>query len=323
MFLLTIIIAVFLLIFEESESNILDENPGPIYSKDSSLIKYKQFAKTEPIIINNLSSVFDKIETIKWFMINKTDKKAAILVADTLCIQYTPPSDKLGIFQYYAQIFYKTCNACYSTTNFKTIEILDKIHLPFITKHPDTSSQAFYINNGKLSSNYFLNFKLENAENYTPNIQWFYNDKPTFENSIKINNNSLNQNILPIVGTHFYYSITFFKDLNISLTSHFSGSITIKEEPLIETQNIDEEQILNIYPNPTSNFLNIDFKENISDNNISVQLINQNGNIVLTQNFSLNNQNHIQLNLQSYSVGTYILKVNTNKKNYSANIIKL
>ena len=73
----------------------------------------------------------------------------------------------------------------------------------------------------------------------------------------------------------------------------------------------------NIYPNPTSDIINIDYDKILSDN-LSMSIIDMNGKRVLSQSLERSENGKIEIDLSSYQSGQYILKFFDNDKNESA-----
>ncbi len=73
----------------------------------------------------------------------------------------------------------------------------------------------------------------------------------------------------------------------------------------------------NIYPNPTSDIININYDKILSDN-LSMSIIDMNGKQVLNQLLESGENGKIEIDLSSYQSGQYILKFFDNDKNESA-----
>ena len=101
----------------------------------------------------------------------------------------------------------------------------------------------------------------------------------------------------------------------IDTASSFNTSCTSSCSPV----SINEHSLssLNIYPNPTSGFINIDSEETKS--NVSLRLTNTIGKVVLTKNYK--STNHIDLNLD-VPKGLYLLQLESDGKVITKKIIK-
>jgi V8-like Glu-specific endopeptidase len=85
----------------------------------------------------------------------------------------------------------------------------------------------------------------------------------------------------------------------------------------LSTPKIYEDNFISIYPNPTSNYLNIILPEGYSMNKIL--LFDMNGRKIIERaNFA----NEIQLNLSSLHIGSYILIIDTKERRIVKKVIK-
>ncbi len=73
----------------------------------------------------------------------------------------------------------------------------------------------------------------------------------------------------------------------------------------------------NIYPNPTVNVVHIDYDKIIS-NKVTMDLVDMNGKTLLTQELEKVKNGKIQLDLEAYQKGQYLLRFYDSKKNKSA-----
>ena len=77
-------------------------------------------------------------------------------------------------------------------------------------------------------------------------------------------------------------------------------------------------QKFNVFPNPATNIVNITNNENMSVK--QVEIYDVTGKLINTQNF--NNETEIQLNVETFSSGTYILHLQTNEGTAIKKLIK-
>ena len=78
--------------------------------------------------------------------------------------------------------------------------------------------------------------------------------------------------------------------------------------------SIDKKDI-HIFPNPVKDFLQIKSSDNIK----SIQLFDMQGRIIINQNY---NQNLIKLDLSANTNGNYLIKIKTDKTEFTKKIIK-
>ncbi|RYM33999.1 T9SS type A sorting domain-containing protein [Brumimicrobium glaciale] len=93
---------------------------------------------------------------------------------------------------------------------------------------------------------------------------------------------------------------------NIHISEGFLGPNIIGTSDL---DNYSPLEGLNIYPNPTTNFVNIDFKKS---DIYEISLYNINGKQVFT--IKTDQTNTQRLNLENYNNGTYLLVVKNNNE---------
>ncbi len=76
-----------------------------------------------------------------------------------------------------------------------------------------------------------------------------------------------------------------------------------------------------IYPNPTSTFLNIELKK-VEDKNFEIQLLNIKSQTVFGQTLNASNKNH-QINVSDMPNGIYLIQIISNSLIYSQKFVKL
>ena len=77
-------------------------------------------------------------------------------------------------------------------------------------------------------------------------------------------------------------------------------------------EDIDKSPSLKIYPNPTSGFINLQFKKSI-DNDIEISVLDFSGRLLLNEMYS--NQKTIKLNISDLDNGIYLIKIRTGQVN--------
>ncbi len=127
--------------------------------------------------------------------------------------------------------------------------------------------------------------------NSTQGISWFFN--PETQTWVKL-------------GTEPY--------------QNFGGDWTLKAHlynDALDVEKIYSNSNVLIYPNPCTDFINIDFDEIISS---EVEIININGQTL--KKYFINNQNTIQINVQNLTQGFYMCKIKTEKEDKTYKFIK-
>jgi len=89
---------------------------------------------------------------------------------------------------------------------------------------------------------------------------------------------------------------------------------------------VDEQEMenisINIFPNPTQDFLNIEWKSNTSSNEIiNIQLLDANGRILTERTFN-SSSDVMKINLQSFERAHYILRLINGRQIKTFKIIK-
>ncbi|MFM2393036.1 MAG: hypothetical protein RLZZ546_1018 [Bacteroidota bacterium] len=104
-------------------------------------------------------------------------------------------------------------------------------------------------------------------------------------------------NIKTVAGT---YKIDFRSD-----TGDYGFS-----EPS-STYNILSSDVINVFPNPTSSFINIDVKQKELKGNTSVKIFDQSGKMIYNKEFDSNQM--ISIDVTKYTTGTYIVQLTNGK----------
>lgn len=119
-----------------------------------------------------------------------------------------------------------------------------------------------------------------------------------------------------IKGTH---SLTVKVTNENGITTSNPVSFTIA--PAVGSNLVDSDSFGKVYPNPVSDIVNIEFSS--KQNNVTVQLFDVIGNIVLEKHFDSISQNQIEkLNSSSLTPGIYYMLVSGNGKQASFKVVK-
>ena len=92
----------------------------------------------------------------------------------------------------------------------------------------------------------------------------------------------------------------------------------------IQSLSIDEETLKNtitVYPNPTSNVINIKFPENLISKETDIIIYDINGSLVKNHQATIENSN-VSISTSQLANGVYLLKVVSDKKTWSQLFIK-
>lgn len=86
----------------------------------------------------------------------------------------------------------------------------------------------------------------------------------------------------------------------------------------MKTQNEDTSHVLNIFPNPASQEINVEI-QNLDTQKVEISIFDESGKKVYSQTFF--NKNIVNVDVKNFPKGIYVLKVETDKQNYSKKII--
>jgi len=87
---------------------------------------------------------------------------------------------------------------------------------------------------------------------------------------------------------------------------------------ILSTPEYQLSNLLSMYPNPTSQLINIDFKEPFE--NLDISLYNMTGKLLQNQQFR--NKNHIKLNIDNLQKGIYYINIKADGELFTRKIIK-
>lgn len=94
---------------------------------------------------------------------------------------------------------------------------------------------------------------------------------------------------------------------NAILRLHLDGFITTSTE---DVKVLDNAKI-NVFPNPTTDFVTVDLElENVSEN-VEIKILDVNGRVLSTQNFSNVQNNKFTFDVKDYAAGNYFIRVQT------------
>jgi len=107
---------------------------------------------------------------------------------------------------------------------------------------------------------------------------------------------------------------------NNSTTIYYTTGIDQNNNRLKETwkifnptsinENIEKNNLLNVFPNPANEFINI-FVENFDLTNATIELIDYSGKIIFQENIT---SNIIKLNTENFSTGIYVIRLTSTNK---------
>ncbi len=85
---------------------------------------------------------------------------------------------------------------------------------------------------------------------------------------------------------------------------------------------IDEQGILEVSPNPVSDYVNIVLSDDIFQDKVVLELIDVNGKLIDSQNIDSRNLSSYNYNMTTYDPGVYLLSIRNNTKVVNTKIIK-
>ncbi|NOJ76157.1 M12 family metallo-peptidase [Empedobacter stercoris] len=225
----------------------------------------------------------------------------------------------------------EVANKCSETSNSSTVSTI--IEIP-----GDYCNGDLYYDSGGANGNYspnenivkifkpaiegekvsitFTEFDVEPAdENGVYDYMSIYNGIGTSSGKLFENGNKLNGNQIPgpFVSTDNSGAITvrFVSDPGLELKG-WAASINCNTLGLADINNLE----FKIFPNPTTDFVNITTKENI----VSYQVYDMNGKLLVGKNKL--DKKEIKINLESYPKGIYLLNIQTDKRSYTQKVTR-
>ena len=139
--------------------------------------------------------------------------------------------------------------------------------------------------------------------------QWF-----DFSNTLLLNSQPKAE---PIPGQYNYFYVA-----NNGVCPADSAIVNIKVEDSCNFLSLGEELFtdISVYPNPTTNLLNIVNPSNTSS--LKVEMLDMNGRVVLVENKALNNASEATLTIDYLEKGIYTLRIYNNEGQKTFKIVK-
>ena len=135
-----------------------------------------------------------------------------------------------------------------------------------------------------------------------------------------INAQSISAELISSAGNHY-------QDENIQVSWSIGEPIiaTLAEGDVILTQGFHQDRYtiqtliedlssnfkVKIYPNPTTDFINVNFTENSSSSKLQIKLYDFNGKMLLVKDVNTDSE---KIDMSRFANSTYILKITDNKK---------
>lgn len=114
----------------------------------------------------------------------------------------------------------------------------------------------------------------------------------------------------------YYYWVDVAMDGNGNYNSGLVETEYVEvKTPTLSTKNIDLSKFINIYPNPTKEFISISYDNSLKVNNVSI--FDVKGRLILTESKKFD-----KISTRKLSNGVYIISIKTNKGTISKKIIK-
>jgi len=104
--------------------------------------------------------------------------------------------------------------------------------------------------------------------------------------------------------------------------NNFAALCEMHISSLTGTEDINEDIAVSVFPNPASNNVFVDLAlENVSDN-VNLQVVDIQGRVVMTQNFTNVKTDKLQLNVANLNIGVYVINIRTEEGFTSARFVK-
>lgn len=102
--------------------------------------------------------------------------------------------------------------------------------------------------------------------------------------------------------------IVTFKNKNCTNGPNYSGlaTTTVKTKTVTGIRNNTNQVAIKLFPNPTTNILNVEFEKN-AVGNTNVTIFDNVGRNVFANSYNVNNQ--LQINLPDLAKGLYIINI--------------
>lgn len=137
-------------------------------------------------------------------------------------------------------------------------------------------------------------------EEYNNNVSLVYYSNYYLLDGVPISNNSSTDTVY--VQETIYDTVTILNQIMVVYPDTTATGTTA----IIENQTVDSEILANVYPNPVSSTLNIDFSRTVQEAK-TINVYNTSG--ILMQTEQTNETNSHSINLGSVSAGTYIFEI--------------
>lgn len=106
-------------------------------------------------------------------------------------------------------------------------------------------------------------------------------------------------------------------------TNKYNFVVARLNNTIVSIKNAAKNTPLSIFPNPTTNALNIDFKESITDA-VKLTITDITGRVVYQKNYDKGlTNNYLQINIHDFTAGLYVVNIVSDKENFSRIISKL
>jgi hypothetical protein len=151
-----------------------------------------------------------------------------------------------------------------------------------------------------------------NEENFV--IERSVDNNLNFTELVKLNRNQITYTDKTVsAGKTYFYQIKAMNTLGSSAASNISE---IKATAV--TGSIDEA-LINIFPNPTLNFVTVDLPEGVKTNNVEISILDQKNTIVYSKTF---NSQTIEVNMNELKTGLYNLVIKSDEFTSSKKVFK-
>ena len=263
----------------------------PADKPDTGKAQYFQFSNPRKIRILNFNKFDTNVTGTKWFVNTEHSYNNAKEIKNVELDSLIPSTANLGSLHYFVLIQFKNC-ACVSTSNIKTIEIIANPNPPSISEQPSLEN-VIYCKNDKTS---FIQVLLTNVGNNKPIYKWYIsNDNDENNKNGVLIENAKTEKLIPstnLTGKHYYYAVVNFEGADFSLTSNYSGSVLVNNNPkvVINTAEIVANKTIYLKPN-TINLVSASGAQNYSwtpvgavnnANATNTYLVNQSNTLYLT-----------------------------------------
>ncbi|GAB4477111.1 MAG: hypothetical protein OHK0057_26500 [Thermoflexibacter sp.] len=96
-------------------------------------------------------------------------------------------------------------------------------------------------------------------------------------------------------------------------SSPFSNSVTLRPSIILGTENLEQEMVFNIYPNPNSGEFKVQFQGNSQSRVLSIQMINVAGQVIYQKHINALGTYEESINLPNLASGLYLIHIQTNQ----------